>query len=174
MVDVWKSRAEAMKAAAQRKGSPKPSTSKPASKSLPSAYHAKNAIQVKSTNKPKPKGDGMSMSDYFHYGVVGGKKRRDAERAAERSASTRTSSKPSNAADAKRYIADNKTKAMVHRAAQKRSETKMRLMDREDRKRRGDFKGKYWGPDKFKGNQQKIDAWKKAGKPRNADGTPKG
>jgi hypothetical protein len=45
MVDVWKNRAEAMKAAASRKGTPS-SKPKPSPAASPSAYHAKNAIQV--------------------------------------------------------------------------------------------------------------------------------
>lgn len=43
-------------------------------------------------------------------------------------------------------------------AAAKRKQRQMRIKE-------GEFKGKYYGPDAFKGNTAKIDAWKKAGKP---------
>ena len=36
---------------------------------------------------------------------------------------------------------------------------------RAQRAKEGRYKGKYYGPDAFKGNLSKIDAWKKAGKP---------
>lgn len=61
----------------------------------------------------------------------------------------------------------NKDKARVADAAKRRAMDKAKTMVREDRRKAGEFKGKYWGPDEFKGNQSMINAWKAAGKPKN-------
>jgi hypothetical protein len=37
---------------------------------------------------------------------------------------------------------------------------------RESRKRRGDFKGKFYGPDAFKGDMNVLKAWRMAGSPK--------
>jgi hypothetical protein len=96
--------------------------------------------------------------------------------AAAKAAQRRTSKTPTvnSAADAKRVQTAAKSAGETKRAAERRTSTESRMKSRGQRVQSKDFKGKYWGPDQFKGNQQKIDAWKKAGKPRNADGTPKG
>lgn len=35
-----------------------------------------------------------------------------------------------------------------------------------NRRLRGDFKGKYYGPDEFKGDEKKLSAWRAAGSPK--------
>lgn len=41
------------------------------------------------------------------------------------------------------------------------------------KKKRSGYKGKYFGPDEFKGNESAIARWKAAGKPRTKSGKPK-
>lgn len=42
-----------------------------------------------------------------------------------------------------------------------------------EKMRTRNFKGKYFGPDEFKGDMAKLRKWKAAGKKRNSDGSPK-
>lgn len=132
-------------------------------KSTPDAVRGVAEAVSKVEVKSKPRKNGV------YQGVSVGIKK-----AASRKSPSKKDSPTPNAdyyrAEAK---AAPKRKAL-QKAAERRSSTESRMKSRGQRIQSGDFKGKYWGPDKFKGNQQKIDAWKKAGKPRNADGTPKG
>lgn len=72
-------------------------------------------------------------------------------------------------------------RVQTNTAGDTKAEAKVRskYSDRDYRRRRElrastkQYKGKYLGPDVFKGSEAKIKAWKLAGKPRNADGTAK-
>lgn len=59
---------------------------------------------------------------------------------------------------------DAKRKKLTSNAAKRRQEMKTKA---------GNYKGQYFGPDEFKGNQKKINAWKMAGKPRTKSGKPR-
>jgi hypothetical protein len=44
---------------------------------------------------------------------------------------------------------------------------------REDMANRGNYRGKYYGPDEFKGNLSMLDKWRKSGSPKNVKGFAK-
>lgn len=138
--------------------------------SRPGALHG-----VKVTTKPNTRKNGVYQGHSVDWSNTNSRKERAAKaaKAAERKTPTAGERYASDLAK-NSQTPSAKAKRNIQEAAKRRGYEKLRNIDRNDRKRAGDFKGKYWGPDKFKGNQTKIDAWKKAGKPRNADGTPKG
>jgi hypothetical protein len=94
-----------------------------------------------------------------------------AEQAAKRRTAHSTS--VNNAMDAQRKMDANKDNAKAVKRGMDQRSLESRMKSRGQRRQAGDYKGKYWGPDQFKGDQAKIDAWKKAGKQRNSDGSPK-
>jgi hypothetical protein len=94
-------------------------------------------------------------------------KRRSADQAiyAQRKASKATGGKGASPFDSSE---DQKKYNSVRDSASKESPyrpTGTRTQQRDWRAKNGDYKGKYYGPDQFKGNMAMIKAWKKAGKP---------
>lgn len=61
---------------------------------------------------------------------------------------------------AKRQDVKTRSGATPDPARRKQVVSAARRRDRQERIKSGDFKGKYYGPDRFKGNLAAIDAWK--------------
>jgi hypothetical protein len=152
---------------------------------LRSAAAGKHKNEVKpSASKPFKVND--LIPDWLESAAAGKNKHNTSERA-ETVSTPRASSgwKPSGRSltpaqlarkermtDAAKRRTNNKD---AHRAAAKaapkeyyaaRSADKSVQADRQKRIGMHQFKGKYWGPEEFKGDQKKIDAWKAAGKPK--------
>lgn len=175
MVDAWKDRAEAMKAAAARKkaGAGTANKTKPGM----SFNDRMNSIWgIKPKDKPstpapaKSSKPGPSVNDRLN-GIWGIKPK-------DKSASAKPSAR-SNAGNA--YARDLALKATPAAKAAHQKAARARTLQttqntpgpererlenkRRERIKNKDYKGKYYGPDEFKGNMNMLRAWRAAGSP---------
>lgn len=186
MPTVWKNRADAMKAAATRRSE---SESKSETKAeggkeeLPSSYHSYKGTNANaSTKMTKRERQTKALGARYPTGKAAETIMKNAaDRRANKSAifaknkaDKTTGGKGASPFDSRE---DQKKYNDVRTAASKQSPdrpTGTKSQQIKWRVENKDFKGAYYGPDKFKGDLKAIKKWKAAGKPRNSDGTPKG